>query len=81
MTIHTPAVGTIIKSFDFPGFDDNYMIGEVTSVEGELITCRTIKHVVRGEARPVDEYTATFRTPAQGCGMFDEHHARVIELG
>lgn len=81
MTIQTPAIGTIIKSFDFPGRDDHYMIGEVTSVEGGLITCRTIKHVVCGEARPVDEATATFRTPAQGCGMFDEKHVRVVELG
>lgn len=74
-------VGSIIKSFDFPNNIACYMIGEVTAVSGEEITCRTIRQVFDGKAVTMENLNATFRTMAQGAGMFDQMFDRVIKIG
>ena len=43
-------VGTLIKSYDFPGNLNCYMIGEVTAVNGIEISCRTIRQVFQGRS-------------------------------
>lgn len=80
-TIKFPEVGTIVKSYDFPGSTEDYFIGKVTKIEGDFIHCKTIKHVAQGKTRPIDEYTEEFRTPAQGTGIFDDKFERVVEVG
>jgi len=44
-------VGTIIKSFDFPGNLNCYMVGAVTKFEGDFIECSTIRQVFDGKAK------------------------------
>lgn len=73
-------VGDIIKSFDFYGHDDHYMIGEVIAIEDDgHIVCRTIKVVLGGEIET--EIPAQFRTLQQGLRMMDADHHRVVILG
>jgi hypothetical protein len=74
-------IGTIIKSFDFPGNLNCYMVGTVTKVEGDFITCDTIKQVFDGKALPNEQFNKEFRTVAQGSGMFDATFQRIVELG
>lgn len=74
-------VGTIIKSFDFPGNLNCYMVGTVTELDGDFITCDTIKQVFDGKALPMEEFNKTFRTVVQGAGMFDSSCQRIVELG
>jgi len=74
-------VGSIIKSFDFPGNIACYMVGEVTAVAGEEITCRTIRQVFDGKAVEMEQLNETFRTMAQGAGMFDQMFDRVVKIG
>ena len=73
-------IGTIIKSFDFPGNLNCYMVGTVTKVEGDFITCDTIKQVFDGKALPNEQFNKEFRTVAQGSGMFDATFQRIVEL-
>ena len=74
----TVQVGSIIKSFDFPGNLHCYMVGKVTEVDGDFITCETIKQVFSGKAEEITEFNKTFRTVAQGSGMFDDKFERVV---
>ena len=74
-------IGTIIKSFDFPGNLHCYMIGEVTALSGVEITCKTIRQVFDGKAQPLDDFNSTFRTVAQGEGMLDRNFQRILEIG
>ena len=74
-------IGTIIKSFDFPGNLNCYMVGTVIKVEGDFITCDTIKQVFDGKALPNEQFNKEFRTVAQGSGMFDATFQRIVELG
>ena len=74
-------VGTLIKSFDFPGNLNCYMIGTVTKVVGDFITCVTIRQVFDGKALPLEEFNKEFSTVMQGSGMFDNKFERVIILG
>ena len=73
-------IGTIIKSFDFPGNLNCYMVGTVTEVSGDCITCDTIKQVFDGKALPMEDFNKTFRTVRQGAGMFDAKFQRVVEI-
>ena len=73
-------VGSIIKSFDFPGNLNCYMVGTVTALDGDFITCETIKQVFDGKALPLEEFNKTFRTVAQGQGMFDDKFNRVVVI-
>lgn len=71
-------VGSIIKSFDFPGNLHCYMVGKVTKIEGDFISCDTIKQVFSGKAEEITEFNKTFRTVAQGSGMFDDKFNRIV---
>ncbi len=77
-SIVLPEVGAIIKSFDFVGHDDSYMIGRVTKVQGTYIECEMIKQVYAGSE--VKDATM-FRTQAQGTGFMDDKFERVVILG
>jgi hypothetical protein len=74
-------VGTIIKSFDFPGNLNCYIVGTITNIEGDFITCTTIKQVFDGKALPMEEFNQTFRTVKQGCAFMDEKFQRIVEIG
>lgn len=75
-------VGSIIKSFDFPGNTDCYMIGEVVDFEegGDVIVAKMIKVVFDGETKQIG-YVDLFRTPKQGTMMFDKTFERVVLVG
>lgn len=77
-SIVLPEVGAIIKSFDFVGHADSYMIGRVTKVQGTYIECEMIKQVFAGSE--VKDSTM-FRTQAQGTGFMDDKFERVVILG
>lgn len=73
-------VGSVIKSFDFPGITDCYMVGQVVEIDGDYITCDTWEIVFEGEKDVVKGSTKRFRTVKQGCMMFDSKFQRVVEL-
>lgn len=69
MTIKT---GDLIKSYDFHGRTDCYMVGLVERVERDgLIHCKLIKRVLEDKLHPLPE-GRTFQTPKQGHLMADE---------
>jgi hypothetical protein len=74
-------VGTIIKSFDFPGNLNCYMVGEVTAVDGDFITCKTIRQVFQGKAEEISEFNEVFRTVKQGASFMDDKFERVVIVG
>ncbi len=74
-------IGNIIKSFDFPGNLNCYMVGTVTKVEGDFISCNTIKQVFDGKALQLEEFNKTFRVVKQGCNFMDEKFQRVVLVG
>jgi hypothetical protein len=72
-------IGDVIKSYDFPNMLDCYIIGQVVNVEKNYITAKVIKAV--SESKEYDLQSATFKTPVQGSGMFDDKFERVVVLG
>lgn len=74
-------VGTIIKSYDFPGNLNCYIVGTVTDISGDFITCNTIKQVSDGRALLLEPFNNTFRTVAQGCAFMDHTFQRIVEIG
>ncbi len=75
-------VGDIIKSFDFAGHTEHYMIGEVVEInDSQMLICRSIKQVVSGMAVEAEKMPATFRTPQMGQCMMDSKWERVIIVG
>lgn len=64
-------IDTIIKSLDFPGNQDNYMIGRVEKIEHGRIHCKTLKMVVQGETREPATGQLEFSTDEMGEGMLD----------
>jgi hypothetical protein len=76
---NTVKVNDVIKSFDFPGRTDCYIVGQVTSVKDGLIIAKVIRSVSEGKDYlfPVTE----FSTYEQGLGMFDDSFNRVVVLG
>lgn len=63
--------GTIIKSLEFNGVEDCYMIGRVVDTLDDFILCETIKIVFNGQELPIKEYNQRFRTVKQGRMIFD----------
>lgn len=62
-------VGDLIRSLDFPGIDDHYMIGVVIEVEGDFIKCQAISRVWNGVSQaPEDKF---FTTVQNGCHFMD----------
>ena len=76
-------IGTVIKSFDFPCNLNCYMVGTVTAVEGDFITCDTIRQVFDGKALPLETFNKEFRTVAQGKSFMDDmsKFERVVVIG
>lgn len=61
-------VGTTIKSFDFPGVDDCFMIGVVTQISANgRLTCDTISQTFCGQ--PVEGFSPKFCTMNLGAAM------------
>ena len=75
-------VGTIIKSFDFPGNTSCYMIGEVVGYNkqyGEIVA-KTIRIVFDGKVKDVRD-APEFRTVEQGRMFMDDAFERVVVVG
>ena len=80
-------VGTIVKSYDFPGRTDCYMIGMVVSVDESYggFKAKTLKIVREDIAKEIvmarnDYFTASFN----GNSMFDDmfpNFERVVVVG
>ena len=67
-------VGDTIKSLDFAGDTKNYMVGIVTIIEGDFITCDTVK-IVRGDSVKVaPDVDRWFKTAKEGCYFTDAHY-------
>lgn len=66
-------VGDVIKSLDFAGTYDCYMIGKViaTLYSGEVYRCKAIAKVWEGKAAVVSD-VYDFEVPAEGLQMLDE---------
>ena len=81
---NTVQIGDIVKSLDFVGIEDCYMVGKVVSISKMDGTFRAefIKRVWCGEndrrSKPVDFFTA----PLQGNHFMDrDTEPRVIVIG
>jgi hypothetical protein len=77
--IATVQVGDIIKSFDFPGRSDCYIIGTVVEVKNTVITSRVIKAVSGGKLYQFLD--SEFTTLVQGAGLMDDTFDRVVIVG
>jgi hypothetical protein len=66
-------LGSIVKSLDFPGISDTYMIGQVLSISewDHTIRCKTIKIVISGVTKSYRQLHF-FTAPLQGYHMLDE---------
>ena len=76
----TLQIGSIIKSYDFNGVKDCYMMGEVTSIKGNLITCTTLKRVYVGVSHEVSDVNSEFHTVTQGSHFMDSSETPRIEI-
>lgn len=66
-----PKIGDLIKSLDFNGVDNCYMIGQVQAIGSDgLIKAKLLVRIWEGkeQAFPQDEI---FQAPKQGLAMFD----------
>ena len=72
-------VGEIIKSFDFPGRTDCYIVGSVETVKNGLIVANVIRAVSEGKAYNFPD--TKFSTYEQGQGLFDDKFTRVVVIG
>ena len=71
-------VGSVVKTFDFPGHTDCYMIGLVTKVDRDMLHLNTIKRVMQGKELSAP---STYQTPMQGASFMDATFERVVVLG
>lgn len=74
-----PIVGNIIKSFDFPGNVDNYMIGKVIAIYDDVLHCECISQVIEGVISEIN--SPVYNTPMQGSCILDDKFERVVVLG
>ena len=70
-------IGSVIKSFDFYGNTDCYMIGEVLEIKGNVLVCKTLKQVFNNMEEAGND---TFSTLMQGEGLMDDKFTRVEVL-
>jgi len=71
-------VGDLIRSLDFAGIDDHYMIGIVVEVEGDFIKCQATSRVWSGIAQaPEDKF---FTTVQNGCHFMDNRYPGRITI-
>ena len=61
-------VGDLIRSLDFPGISEHYMIGMVTEINGDILTVRGITKVVNTKS---ERYEGEFTTPQNGAHFMD----------
>jgi hypothetical protein len=65
-------VGDIIKSKDFPGNEECYMVGIVTSIDEDWIEAKTVKIVFGGKIMEIEAgFTDKFSTVAPGKSFTD----------
>lgn len=80
-------VGDIVKSFDFPGNTECYIVGEVIEVDANdgCFKARTIKQVFGGQVKLVEVgFNDYFRAPLPGQNCFDAFSPgfeRVVVVG
>lgn len=68
-------IGSVIKSYDFYGNTECYLIGEVTEINGTVLVCKTLKQVFNNlEEAPTND---VFQTVIQGEGLMDDKYIRV----
>ena len=74
-------VGDVIKSLDFPGNQDHYMIGEVLAVINDMIFCNT-KRVVRDGRVSYEALcmNRAFQAPVEGTHFMDKKFPGRITL-
>ena len=66
-------IGDVVKSLDFVGVNDCYMVGLVTAVLSDgTFRAKTIKRVWRGEADKKKIYNDFFVAPLPGHHFFDD---------
>jgi|688.fasta_scaffold2501201_2 hypothetical protein len=61
-------VGDLIRSLDFPGISEHYMIGMVTEIKGDILTVRGIAKVANSKS---ERYEGEFTTPQNGAHFMD----------
>lgn len=71
---NTLKVGDVVKSLDFVGISNCYMVGVVTSVslEDNTFRARTVKRVWEGVAFSEPNLPINFSAPLPGCHFFDD---------
>lgn len=62
-------VGDVIRSLDFAGRSDCYMIGQVLEIKDGMITCQGVSQVIEGRASSSDR---VFVTPQEGGHFMDQ---------
>jgi hypothetical protein len=72
-------LGTVIKSYDFPGRTDCYIIGSVVDISKGRITAKVIRAISQGKLYQFPD--TEFSTYPQGTGMFDDEWTRVEIVG
>lgn len=70
-------VGDVIRSLDFPGRFDCYMIGLVVDADKEKIRCRGIARVWSGQSERLDR---EFTTVQPGMHFMDRSHPGRVEV-
>jgi hypothetical protein len=72
-------IGDIIKSYDFPGMTDCYILGQVTAISNGRIVAKVVRAV--SEDKEYKFPDTEFATYEQGLGMFDDEWQRVVVIG
>ena len=71
-------VGDLIRSLDFPGVLEHYMIGMVTEINGDILTVRGIAKVSQSKS---ERFEGEFTTPQNGVHFMDKHYpGRIVIL-
>lgn len=77
----TMNIGDIVKSYDFPGNTECYMIGKVVGIHGDgSFRAEFIKRVWLGQHDKKFK-TDYFTAPVQGNAFMDEKFQRIVVIG
>jgi hypothetical protein len=71
--------GDIIKSFDFRSRTDCYIVGQVKSINNNVIIATVIRAV--SEGKEYNFLDTEFSTLEQGHGIFDDEFTRIETIG
>lgn len=69
--MQTVKMGDVVKSLDFPGTNDCYMIGKVVAIFDDMYNCKAIVQVWEGKAEIVSN-VYDFAVPCEGHHFLDE---------